>query len=390
MITNKGKNIIAKYMIGHAPAYASYISFGCGAIPKDVSDTLNPADYEDLQAMSFEMFRAPIISRGYVTENVLDENGDVVLDLDGNPEQYSEIVFTAQLPTEERYEITEVGVWSAGANPSAGSNDSRMLFSFSETENWEYHTETAAVAVPKITTALDANNDDNTIETTEVVFEADSDNTALDTQIRYQRNERPRFLNNSIFIRGDMSEITGTGNAIQVAASQPHIHLNGVSVNLDKNSGSDEIKLAFSVINKLQDSSNPSDVKVVIEFAPPEQSGSAQYARMKAHLTASGSDFNGNRYFVVTKKLDELEKTQEFSWQAVGVIKIYVSVLDAGVSSDQYYIALDGIRIDNISTINPLYGMIGYSVIKNVDALPIIKSANTSNLLEFRFGMDVQ
>lgn len=390
MITNKGKNVIAKYMIGHAPAYASYISFGCGAIPKSNLDILNPLDYENYESMSFEMFRSPIISRGYVTENIVDENGDVVLDQQGNPEQFSEIVFTAQLPTEERYEITEVGVWSAGANPSAASNDSKVLFSFSETENWEYHTSTTSSTVQKIATALDAGNENNTIDVEAVVFEADSDNTALDTQIRYERNERPRFLNNSLFIRGDMSVITGTGNNISVASDQPHVHLNGTSVNLDRNSGSDEIKIAFSIINKFQDNSNPTAVKVIVEFSPPEDSGSAQYARLKASLVASGSGFADNRYFVVTSKLDDIEKTQEFSWQAVGVIKIYVSVLDGTDQSEDYYVALDAIRIDNVTTVNPLYGMVGYTVVKTEDGLPIIKLSNSSNLLEFRFGMDVQ
>lgn len=33
MITNTGKNILAKYLVGQAPAYASYIAIGCGAKP---------------------------------------------------------------------------------------------------------------------------------------------------------------------------------------------------------------------------------------------------------------------------------------------------------------------------------------------------------------------
>jgi hypothetical protein len=39
------------------------------------------------------MFRVPISSRGYVQENGMNK-----------------IVLTAELPTEERYEITEVGL----------------------------------------------------------------------------------------------------------------------------------------------------------------------------------------------------------------------------------------------------------------------------------------
>ena len=33
MITNKGKSIIGKYMLGQAPAYASYLAIGCGPQP---------------------------------------------------------------------------------------------------------------------------------------------------------------------------------------------------------------------------------------------------------------------------------------------------------------------------------------------------------------------
>jgi hypothetical protein len=33
MITETGQAILAKYLVGQAPAYASYISIGCGSEP---------------------------------------------------------------------------------------------------------------------------------------------------------------------------------------------------------------------------------------------------------------------------------------------------------------------------------------------------------------------
>ena len=57
--------------------------------------------------------------------------------------------------------------------------------------------------------------------------------------------------------------------------------------------------------------------------------------------------------------------------------------------SDDYYIALDALRLENTQTINPLYGLTGYSIVKNTDAETIIKSPNTSNYLEFRFSVGV-
>lgn len=92
MITNTGKDILAKYLIGQAPAYASYIAVGCGATPIVTDGPLG--DYSGKKELDFEMFRVPIISRGYVNEDGI-----------------SKIVFTGELPTEERYEITEVGVF---------------------------------------------------------------------------------------------------------------------------------------------------------------------------------------------------------------------------------------------------------------------------------------
>jgi hypothetical protein len=62
MITETGKSILAKYMVGQSPAYASYISFGCG--PRALSSSENLQVDPSIQVMEFEMFRAPIISRG--------------------------------------------------------------------------------------------------------------------------------------------------------------------------------------------------------------------------------------------------------------------------------------------------------------------------------------
>jgi hypothetical protein len=131
MITNTGKGILAKYLLGQAPAYASYIAVGSGpkALASDaVFTTGQKEEYSEKKSLDFEMFRVPIISRGYVNENNTDK-----------------LVLTAELPTEERYEITEVGIFSAGANPSVGAFDSRVLYTFGSTEGWEQHTSTGDI-----------------------------------------------------------------------------------------------------------------------------------------------------------------------------------------------------------------------------------------------------
>ena len=136
MITNTGKSIIGKYMLGQAPAYASFIAVGCGPTPLDTPDT--PGDFSTKEALDFEMFRVPISSRGFVNEGGLNK-----------------IVLTAELPTEERYEITEIGLYSAGSNPSAGAYDSKTVFAFTTAENWQHHTASAATAIPSYSSPLD-------------------------------------------------------------------------------------------------------------------------------------------------------------------------------------------------------------------------------------------
>lgn len=529
MLTNTGKNILAKYLIGQAPAYASYIAFGCGPSAID-SDGGVFGDYSDKTNLDFEMFRSPIVSRGYVmdTEQATITNavgngtiitytannkfnpGDSV-DIAGTnvagfnikgaivasatatsftvassatgtwtsggvaTKNTSSIVFTAQLPTEERYEITEIGVYSAGSNPSAGPADSRILYSFSRGENWEYHQATGASTLTQYSQPLDKLADGtfpdgaslNSINVPDVVFQANADNAIFDNSVRVNRSERSRFLNNMVLVRGDAASITGSDNAIVPSTLDgTHIHLNGISLSLDKNSGQDEIRLALSIINKDTDTSNPTDVKIIVDFVSSDDITGAnqQFARMRGHLKSTQNNFNSNRYFVISSKIEDLEKSQEFSWRNVSAIKIFVSIPaptvdathkeitdnvatitlaaehDFGVGgrvtvsgvgapfdgvhkvsavsldgltvsypltganvaktavaagskvagySSKYYVALDSMRVENTATINPLYGLVGYTVAKTASGNPIVKETNTSSLLEFRFAMDV-
>jgi hypothetical protein len=380
MITNTGKTIIAKYLLGQAPAYASYLAIGCGATPLTTGDPLG--NYSTKQNLDFEMFRVPISSRGFVNESGLDK-----------------IVLTAELPTEERYEISEIGIYSAGSNPSAGAYDSKTVFAFTQTENWQHHTTEAAVAINTFSAALDAPEYDNVIAVTDSVFQTSGDNPIFFKSPRVERYERPRFLNNVILIQGDDSDITineESGAAQDHFVIEPgsnHIHLTGANIDFTRNSPTDELRLAFSLISKNGASvTTPENVRIMVEFASTETE-TAEYARFEAEVIDDSSggayDFSTERYFVVTKQLQELYTSANFTWNAVTVIKIYACVIDAGIPSNNYYVALDAMRLENISTVNPLYGLTGYSVIQNVDASTIVKSPNTSNYIEFRFSVGV-
>ena len=373
MITNKGKSILGKYLLGQTPAYASYIAIGCGARPLDTTDVLG--DYSEKDNLDFEMLRVPISSRGFVSEGGLDK-----------------IVLTAELPAEERYEITEVGIFSAKSNPSAGAYDSKTVFSFTGAENWNYHTSSASTAITPITDALDE-DDDNIISTELKVFQTNADNPTFYKTSRANRYERCRFLNNVILMRGDDSTLTVSEGNFVIGAGSNHIHYTNPSVNFSQNSPTDELRLAFSVVNKDGDSAlAPDTVRILIEFASTEAPG-GEYARFEAEIvngTGTGEyDLTENRYIVISKQRQELYTTSNFTWNSVTVAKIYVSAIDAGVISDDYYIALDSMRLENIGTVNVLYGLTGYSVIQNPNSESIIKSPNTSNYVEFRFSIGV-
>ena len=382
MITNIGKNLLAKYLVGQTQSYASHIAVGCGASP--LASDGDFGDYSLKKSLDFEMFRVPIISRGFVNENDIDK-----------------IVLTAELPTEERYEITEVGIFSAASNPVAGSFDSRNIFSFTDTDNWLYQPfNSPAIDIPVRYEPLSGDAENNNINETAPVFETNADNRVFTDEYRLERNERCRFLNNIIAIAGNNSTLTrDESGIIRVTSGSKYIRLNETTVDLSKNSPLDELKLAFSVVNKTANSNTvPDNVKILLEFSYIGTNSLGEYARFEVDIddesyvdgTADDTfDFSENRYVVATKSLKDLRKTDNFDWREVNIVKIYSCVTEAGSPSNLFYVCLDGLRLENISSTNSLYGLTGYSVIRSAGSKPIIKSANTTNYIEFRFSLGV-
>ena len=382
MITNIGKNLLAKYLVGQTQSYASHIAVGCGASP--LASDGDFGDYSLKKSLDFEMFRVPIISRGFVNENDIDK-----------------IVLTAELPTEERYEITEVGIFSAASNPVAGSFDSRNIFSFTDTDNWLYQPfNSPAIDIPVRYEPLSGDAENNNINETAPVFETNADNRVFTDEYRLERNERCRFLNNIIAIAGNNSTLTrDESGIIRVTSGSKYIRLNETTVDLSKNSPLDELKLAFSVVNKTANSNTvPDNVKILLEFSYIGTNSLVEYARFEVDIddesyvdgTADDTfDFSENRYVVATKSLKDLRKTDNFDWREVNIVKIYSCVTEAGSPSNLFYVCLDGLRLENISSTNSLYGLTGYSVIRSAGSKPIIKSANTTNYIEFRFALGV-
>lgn len=383
MITNIGKNLLAKYLVGQTQSYASHIAVGCGPNPV-ASDGGNFGDYALKKSLDFEMFRVPIISRGFVNEDGIDK-----------------VVLTAQLPTEERYEITEVGIFSAASNPVAGSFDSRNIYSFAETDNWLYQPfNSPAIEIDSVYAPLDGQSENGIINQTLNVFQTNADNRVFTQQDRVARNERCRFLNNIIAIVGNDSTLTrNLLGKLDIGTGSKYIRLNETTVDFTKNSPLDELRFAFSVVNKVANSNTvPDNVKILLEFSHTGLNSSQEYARFEVDIDHVGYtegtaletiNFASNRYVVATKALKDLNKTDNFDWREVAVAKIYACITENDLPSDQFYVCLDGLRLENITSTNSLYGLTGYSVIKTVGAKPIIKSANTTNYIEFRFALGV-
>lgn len=387
MITNTGLTILAKYLIGQAPAYASHIALGVGSTPLRLEDSLD--DYSTKTALDFEVLRIPITSRGYV----YDESG------------FSNIVFAGELPGDQRYLFSEIGIFSAKSNPAAGSLDSKMLYTFSASENWEYHNQNSATGLPTIVEPLNGDLDGSIINPLDSnsnpisVFRTNSDNAIFNSDIRSERHEQPRFLDRALLISGDMSFIEESSGTLSVKPSTEseyygtHIHLTGIRPNFNRNSSEDQFRLAFSILDKdAAQVVRVGGVRIIMEFASSDSLNPENFARFEVDLDPSDVDFVSNRYIVVTKSLGDLVRSSAFTWDTVNSLKIYAMVYDNSGTvepSDDFYIALDGFRLENTTSQNPLYGMTGYSVFRTESGSPIIKEPNTSNLVEFRYGVDV-
>jgi hypothetical protein len=382
MITNTGKQIVGKYLVGQTDSYASYLAIGSGEKPLGPLDSLG--NYSVRTSLTFETLRVPIISKTLITES-------------GS----TRVVLTAELPTEERYEITEVGIYPSENNPIPTGLDSQALILFDATESWkvdpDVEIEDDEFEIPlQLGTIAD---EENNITVSDEIFYTNSNNSLFEKTNypdRVIRHERPRFLDRTIFVRGDSSSLSEDGSNLSIESGK-QIYLTTGPINLQRNSLNDEIRLAFSVVNRNGTEANetedvPSNVKVLIRFASTKGAG-AEYASFAVNLdngTSTGEwDLEHNRYVVVSKKISELPKTANFSWDTVSTVIVCACVNDNETGAEDFYVALDAIKLENVSSFNNVYGLTAYTIIKTSDSLPIIKSDNTSNLIEFSYLVDV-
>lgn len=466
MITNIGKSILSKYLIGQTTSYASHIAVGCGATPGLSGSSYYNEDYSNKKNLDFEVARVPISSRGYQL-------------IDG----VENIVFTAQLPSASEYDITEIGVFSAAKDPTAVGSDSRTILSFTPEEQWEIHDSYSSAAVEHIEYPLDsfsftisnAQVFGNTInidifvpqifpygrslkinsklflshpdqpsynlsgfvtnfpvalvpgssatvtmlplgplpqepfvlsminvpnlyaEFSDGIFASQlekraffvSNNNSYFSPNGSRKPEKPRVSSASLMLRGD----SVLDNFDTSAGILYHLHLNNFSIDLSKNLPTDELRLAFCITDTTNSASALpiTSVTFKIEFGNSEASANRQYARFIGfpQQTSPG-------HYVVSAQIQNLETTSNFSWSEVNTVRIAATIEGGSQVGDSMsgtvtagYIVFDSLRVESTSSINPLYGLTGYSVVKTPSGNPIPKTLNTTSLVEFRFALDV-
>jgi hypothetical protein len=372
MITNNGKEIVAKYLLGQAPSFASHIAAGCGSRPLSTEDSVVISPTK--KSLDFEVFRVPISSKGFIKEDGVEK-----------------IVFKAEMPTNQRFQLSEVGLFPAQSNALAGKYDSKLLVTFTPSETWSYVKNGSASAVPYLNEALDQDNVLSNISVSQSVVFINSDATIFNNSDRKNRQEPPRFLNRSLMVSGSTSMIS---EDFTIDENSYSIENSSLSFDLSQNLPTDQIKFALSLVSKTATTnSNPDNVRIVLEFINNISNSNAESPKAVGRFDLPSSSFisggETNRYITVSKNISDFIKDDTFSFANINLIKLYVSVLSSGVPTNNYFVILDGIRIDNISTPNPLYSMIGYNLIVTEDGLPILKAENTNNYIEYRFGIGV-
>ena len=462
MITNDGKEIISKYLLGQVPEYATHVAIGCGATPLDSSDPIPNSAYSQ-KRLDFEMTRVPISSKGFVDDSVTysvtekqlvsnvatlttSTNHDIVIgetvvvsnvdaSLDGqyivsnvtaNTFSYDAIgsdidpavalspagsvlvprtkmSLTAELPADNRYEITEAGIWSAANNSLASQYDSRIIANFSG--GWQIHD--VGISDPPVNTNLGFDGSSTTvdIQDTRTAFYANTSDPIFQVSTRKSRKEGPRYLNRTLMLRGDFSDIDASGGIdSNWTATGSHVHLNNIGFDISGNNPSDLLKLAFSMVDRTATAQAAvKDVKILAEFFKNEVTGSQSFAKIQAYVPGGVLDIN--RYFVASAQISQnvdysnelanpllpyirFYASPDFASTEIKIARVFVSITKSDDSlSQDHYLALDALRLDN-TTENPTYKMSGYSIIKN-NGLPIIKTANTNNYIDFRFSLGV-
>lgn len=299
MITNKGVELMGKYIAGQLPIFASHVAIGCG--PKSLTSRTEFDNYENKDSLDLEMTRLPITSRTVETVKTntvsithVFSNGSLITYTANNdyyvgqkitisgvtPEVYNlvdvqvqvanatyfsvsssnlvsdpmsdvdtigvafdysyQVVSTAQAPESDRYAITEVGIYPAEKSNASGSEDSRFLNAFNYSEVWLLHqASTSPTALPQLTNfyteRLDS-DEDGIISVTDKVFFADSENIIFSSEERLNRQEQPRYLSETMIVAGNLSNFAyNSGTGKYDVTGHDHVQIDNVDLSFIDN-----------------------------------------------------------------------------------------------------------------------------------------------------------
>ena len=315
MITNTGKKIIGKFLLSQAPDYATHIAVGCGPKALSPGDTLsNPKKIEIQQKtnLDFEMFRVPITAKGFIKEDGIEK-----------------IVFKAEMPTDQRYQITEVGFFPASSNNLAGAFDSKQLLIFTPSESWNLILGSSSSTITTLSSNTDISDSNNNIIINNAANFVISDASTFNNTTRKNRQEPPRFYKHSLLVPSNFSYIDGS-DASTAKLFGYNLQNSNVSFNFGQNGAIDEFRLAFSLISKnLSENSNPALLRIALEFYNTVSGVTNPKATVIFTLNSSDfvQDSAVNRYKIISKKIEDFKLFDDFSWSNVGLVKLYASVI---------------------------------------------------------------
>lgn len=291
-----------------------------------------------------------------------------------------QISLTAEVSDIEKYEITELGLYSLGSNQYTTNSDSRTLLNFTRSENWEY-ADVSAGTLDTIDYVVSMSDTFSALPFFASTNDSWWSDEVMDSKRKY-RQEKPRMLEDALVVPGNMSEYDAS-TANDFTAASDYIVFQNPGIDLSRSAATDEISLAFSIVNASATISVvPTNYYIMLEFGYGNGTDTAR-------LIFSGTEITGNRYMVLTKNVSDIIATSGFSWQNVTSLKIYSSVEVSGTPTSQFAIALDGLRFDNVSTQNPLYALTGYTIVNNSDGTRLEKKANSADLINFRLDFAI-
>ncbi len=431
MITTIGKGLIARALAGQIPSAFSYIALGVGAQPAlpvtviekpaaawsgaevlddgvwglevdtllaklgDGATIYSALDYQstgvlyeddDIKNRSnliFEAFRVPVSGA-----SVLFEGGQ------------TKVVLSGVLPSAQRYEFSEIGIYSAESNSALTTQTPRMIYTFSDAEGWEHHT---GSTITDVAYAGSVSTNGFDIDSIGAGINPKAFFIAADNPVFFpvdRKAQRMRIYQDALIMRGDISTVDDATSTW--ALSGEHVHLTGKLVDLTKARPDDEIKIAFAVINKnynyIDSAGVAEEARVAVRFMSSEES--TVHATLQAKVTEGATSltqepnttsFADNGYYVLSFQKKDLVYQPNFSWENVTVAQVFVEVEPGtGQTSADYYVAVDAIRFDSNNNNNPTYGLSAYSAIRNTEKSTETKAEQTESQIEYKITLEVE